>query len=135
MASHIEIDSRGLKKLRDTLHEESSGDRFVEAVAANCAGLELVSPGICSSCDECQSAFGMDEEELAAAYSNGEVCDEGSFSKSSCDCCGSSLGGDRYAAHGIDKVGVPNAQIIHFDICSDCLFYIANGDVPERWDG
>lgn len=52
--------------------------------------------------------------------------DEGSFSWSSCACCGSRLGGDRYCAHGFDDDG----EIIHFDICTNCLYFLANGDVP-----
>jgi hypothetical protein len=83
--------------------------------------LEHVSVGylpheVCDSCPEAQS----------------EDCgDEGGFSWQSCECCGSSLGGTRYAAHGRDSDG----NILHFDVCSDCLEYIANGDEPEAWEG
>jgi len=57
-----------------------------------------------------------------------EGCGEDSeafFSWSACEACGSTLGGDRYAAHGcID------GNVVHFHICTDCLFYHANGELP-----
>jgi hypothetical protein len=62
-----------------------------------------------------------------------ETGDEGSFSWSPCDACGSSLGGDRHAAHGLvsrTKYG-RKTHLIHLDVCTDCLFYTANGDLPE----
>jgi hypothetical protein len=62
-----------------------------------------------------------------------EVGDEGSFSWSSCDACGSSLGGTRHAAHGLisPKKYAKRTEVIHLDVCTDCLFYTANGDLPE----
>jgi hypothetical protein len=87
---------------------------FVDAVER---GLEHVSVGYLpyADCGDCP------EEQ------NEDVGDEGFFSWQSCDCCGSHLGGDRFAAHGIDSGG----NGIHLDICVDCLVYIANGDEPE----
>jgi hypothetical protein len=70
------------------------------------------------------------DELFSEKVSRGEYPDEGGFSWSSCDSCGSSLGGDRYVAHGVDA----NKDIIHMDICVDCLMFFANGDVPEEWE-
>lgn len=56
--------------------------------------------------------------------------DEGGFSWHNCDCCGNPLGGDRFAAHGIDE----NEELLHYDVCCDCLFYLANGDLPSDED-
>lgn len=58
--------------------------------------------------------------------------DEGSFSWSDCDTCGSHLGGDRHAAHGLvsPKKYARRTELIHLDVCTDCLFFIANGDLP-----
>jgi len=55
-------------------------------------------------------------------------CDEGGFSWRPCELCGSQLGGDRYAAHGYsDRHG-----IVHYDVCVDCVMYLANGEeYPE----
>lgn len=64
---------------------------------------------------------------LNEKVSNQTYLDEGGFSHRSCECCGNPLGGNRYAAHAIADDG----SILHYDICSDCLFYLANGDLPE----
>lgn len=58
-----------------------------------------------------------------------EIAEEPHFSRSECDTCGSTLGGDRHPAHyayGDRKIG-------HLMVCVDCVFYMANGDVPETW--
>ncbi len=61
--------------------------------------------------------------------------DEGSFSWSGCDACGSNLGGNRYPAHAIktSSFGKPrqNGDICHIDICERCLMFHANGEEPE----
>jgi hypothetical protein len=87
--------------------------KFTDAVEQGTEGLDYLSTGYASHdlCDEC-----LEEQD-----------DEGFFSWSSCDCCGSSLGGTRYAAHGRDKDG----NLVHLDVCSDCLMYLANGDEPR----
>ena len=60
-----------------------------------------------------------------------ELASEPSFSWAPCECCGSSLGGDRYPAHGIDPDDA-NGSVVHLDVCADCLMYLANGDEPEN---
>lgn len=94
---------------------------FTNAVERGTDGLDFLSTGYVSHdlCDECP------EEQ------DSDCGDEGFFSWSSCDCCGSGLGGTRYAAHGRDKGG----NLIHLDVCEDCLMYLANGDEPEAWEG
>ena len=42
---------------------------------------------------------------------------------------GSRLGGDRHAAHGLDQ----NGDLVHMDVCIDCLLFLANGDEPSDW--
>ena len=93
----------------------------------NATKYRTISPGICGSCDECQSAYGLDEAELTSGVETGDICDEGGFSWHDCELCGSPLGGDRYAAHGWSM----DDELIHYDICPDCLFTTANGDVPD----
>jgi hypothetical protein len=56
-----------------------------------------------------------------------EVSDDLGFSHENCDCCGSPLGGDRHAASLIN----PGHDALPLSVCSDCLMYIANGDVPD----
>jgi len=88
--------------------------KFTEAVERGLKGFTHESVGTIPDCGEC---------------SEGE--DGGFFSWSACDVCDSSLGGDRHAAHACDEDG----NVIHLDICVDCLVYIANGEEPEIWEG
>ena len=59
---------------------------------------------------------------------NGDIA----FSNSHCDGCGSRLPGSRHAAHLVHK-GRPitSENIVHAEICVDCLMFHANGDLPE----
>ena len=59
----------------------------------------------------------MTPREFFNACGRGEVHEEGEFSWSACDSCGSTLGGDRYAAHFID----PDGNVCHENICIDCV--------------
>ena len=56
---------------------------------------------------------------------NGGEEDQEGFSHERCDLC-DALPGDRYSAHGIAKGG----DITHYSICSDCVQYVANGELP-----
>lgn len=76
----------------------------------------------------------------ACEFHSEEAGDEGSFSWSNCDTCWSRLGGNRYAAHALiplDKPKDPSrplmgAEVLHLEVCTDCLIFIANGDLPEE---
>ena len=91
--------------------------KFEKAFNANTDGMMHLSVGTCDKCDECKNEI-----------------DEGHFSWTSCDTCGSSLGGDRFAAHYIDPTDCER-QLNHIEVCVDCLQYIANGELPEIWEG
>lgn len=93
-----------------------------------------VSPGLCGTCPECQSAYGMEPREFFhAIHVSHTVHEEGGFSWQDCDLCGSSLGGDRYAAHATQlpraypTPGKPGG-LTHLDVCADCLLATANGE-------
>lgn len=93
-----------------------------------------IGPAItCPTCEEIHDVPTRDERgRFLSRHARQEMmCDEGSFSWSECDTCGSTLGGNRYDAHGLPL----RAEPIHLDICVDCLMYFANGDVPESWEG
>jgi hypothetical protein len=94
-----------------------SRSKFANAVEIGLEGLSHGSVGLCSGCSDCPVC-------------DGEESDEGHFSWQSCEVCGSSLGGDRYAAHALDKDG----NLVHLEVCVDCLAYIANGEEPETWE-
>lgn len=104
--------------------------KYTKAVEHQLKGIENLNPSLCASCSDCGGKWGMEEEEFADAIENGEAFDEGSFSWSSCEGCGSILGGNRYVVHGF-----MDDNIIHLDVCVDCLVYLANGDEPENWEG
>ena len=96
---------------------------FTEAVESELEGVEAVSVGACPRCQECglEDVDTMDCPEYESAG-------EPSFSWSQCEGCGSTFGGDRYPAHGFVE-----GSLIHFEVCIDCLMYIANGEEPETW--
>lgn len=91
--------------------------QWVKEVDDGVDGIEAFSVGTCHACDECNPE-GVDEDvELEA---------EGVFSWASCDTCGCSLGGDRHPAHGWFE-----GSLVHFDVCTDCLLYFANGELSD----
>lgn len=65
---------------------------------------------------------------VSAGEEDHDLCSEASFSWTACDVCNSGLGGDRHNAHGI--YSSEKGDYIHLDICTDCLSYFANGDLP-----
>lgn len=103
---------------------------FTKAVDRQLSGLQHVSPGLTSRCATCNPDDLQDDEYSAATDSAG---DEGGFSWQSCEGCGSSLGGNRYAAHGVMTLR-GKETVVHLDVCADCLCYLANGDEPEDWE-
>ncbi len=128
---------------------------YLEAIEQNTEGVTFISTGICPGCKTCYDDFAMevncscentqDElpycldcrdttyrkptmEEFEEQWSTGEIFDEGHFSWSGCDLCGSPLGGNFEAWHAIDE----NGEIVHGErACVDCVMYFANGDLPE----
>lgn len=94
--------------------------RYQAAAERNLEGLEFVSTGACPGCDECGLSESPTEHERGCA-------DEGGFSWSSCEACGSTLGGSRYPAHGRDK----NGDLLHFEVCEDCLMYLNYGQLDD----
>lgn len=109
---------------------------FTEAFAHQTRGVEHISVGRLYSCDDPACGGDLDDSLRNASTI---LDDEGSFSWSRCDGCGSTLGGNRYAAHGVITILMgagadrPVETMIHMDVCVDCLAYIANGDEPEVW--
>ena len=86
-----------------------------------------IDPSPCPGCGKCRP---LSEEDAVDEPSNVwyDLAAEPSFSWSPCDGCGSRLGGNRYPAHTLDE----DSQIIHLEICEDCLVFFANGDDTEH---
>lgn len=126
---------------------------FLLSVAANLAKVEFFSPGACPGCPDCGLApkqcracdgCGTQTDaqnhvewpcpdcdgtgEVECSEHDRECAEEGGFSWSACESCGSTFGGDRYPAHGF--IG---GTRYHFAICQDCVAYHANGDEPDEW--
>lgn len=99
----------------------------------------VIAPSAAPGCVECFPWL-EDCSEDALTESDLDMANEGSFSWSDCDGCGSPLGGTRYNAHAIHREAFgPNAKrpndVTHINICEDCLCFHANGDIPKNWEG
>lgn len=105
---------------------------FIARIERRLKGVQFFSVGTCPGCDECST----DENDSG----------EDSFSVSCCRSCGSTLGGARHPAHGVIADTPEEAQfgkraadghfygkpgIEHFMVCTDCVMFHANGDLPE----
>lgn len=98
--------------------------KYQEAIERNLKGIEHVSTGACPGCSECDLPKDCTEEER-------ELAEESHFSWYRCQSCGSTLGGDRHPAHGVIKlVGSPDL-IFHFEVCSDCLYFLNYGRLDD----
>lgn len=133
---------------------------FEGAVWRNLDGVYFFSPGACPGCPVCFSNLSKEcpQCEGLGDLGDGSVCprcggdgeisreptwqeidiaDEPHFSRCSCDSCGTTLGGDRYPAHGViadsEDEARESGDIEHFEICRDCVMYHANGELPENW--
>lgn len=69
----------------------------------------------------------IDLEWDPSAEDASEYAEDGGFSWSDCEICGSTLGGDRFPWHAIGSDG----RILHGTCCADCTVYLANGEEPE----
>lgn len=93
---------------------------YTDAIERNLQGVEAFSTGVACGCSECGTESYDDPNDIP------EELGEGSFSWSACESCDSTLGGDRYPAHGwVD------GSLCHWSICVDCLFFHNYGTVPD----
>lgn len=81
-------------------------------------------PGPMLDCEDC-GTLGIHDTD-APEYQEACETDGEEFSFADCDCCGTSLGGSRYAAH----IEWTKGEWDHASICADCVVYLANGDLP-----
>ncbi len=109
--------------------------RFTGSIERNLRGVEFFSVGACPGCPDCglenrpcRHCDGDGTGETEPSEHDRECADEGGFSWSPCESCGSTFGGNRYPAHG-----VIDGRRYHFHVCADCLSYHANGDEPDAW--
>lgn len=95
---------------------------YEAAYARGLDGFNDASSGGCVGCQECCEEYGYDHdtEELL-------VTPEPYFSKSACDLCGSTLGGNREPAHALNA----DNEIVHLDVCVDCVYYSEYGRLDD----
>lgn len=96
---------------------------FIDRFNAGMDGLEHISTGsYMEQCTECPlPCDGFPAYEDGVSYQA-----EPYFSWSACELCDSGLGGNREDAHAIY-----DGSLIHLRICTDCVAYLANGELPE----
>ena len=90
---------------------------YPDRVASTLEDVWYFSVGSCEGCPDCPE---------------GEP--EGEFSHRACESCGEHLAGDRHPAHGYlgdDSAAALESNLEHFQVCTDCVMYHANGDLPE----
>jgi len=110
-----------------------SDKRFMAAFSNGIKDIHVVSAGFSWNCPECLNNYDICcEHKGEHMYQKGEIVDEGSFSHNACDICGSKLGGNRFSAHGV--LDTDHKEIVHLEVCVDCIMYMANGDLPEVWE-
>lgn len=54
---------------------------------------------------------------------------EAYFSSQPCECCGSSLAGDRQHATGFNS---EHKTVLCYEVCQDCLYYVAYGEFDDQ---
>ena len=108
-------------------------EAFKAAGKDHCRVFDQVCVGVTHSCETC-NPDDVDEDEFA----NGSgLWDEACFGTRPCATCGSSLAGGRHHGHAEMTVGFPDAprkEWVHIEMCTDCVLYFANDDLPESWE-
>lgn len=125
-----------VNEARALLSELKAGAKehaYLAAVEATTEGLTAISTGLSADCAECYWNFnpgGLGPKSWVAGVESGHVCADGSFSRWSCDVCGTTVAGTKEPGHAIHEFGF----LTHLDaICRDCVLFLANGDLPENW--
>jgi hypothetical protein len=78
-------------------------------------------------CPDCGSEW-QDDGECPEGCGNRDCFNEPFFSRSPCDCCGTSLGGDREHATGWNPT---TKEIQEYTICTDCVYYAEYGRLDD----
>lgn len=101
---------------------------FVDTVTKYMEGVKFFSLGACPGCADCGLEDVEDMDDPAYEDCEGQT----DFTWSPCECCGSSLGGTRYWAHGFVTLDNGKEVLCHFELCYDCFAYFAWDEEPTR---
>jgi hypothetical protein len=114
---------------------------FQQSFEQHTKDFSFLYPGKAAVCGECLASNGVENTgEIDAMQQQLYELEEPHFSWSPCQACGSTLGGDRYVAHGdiTEKSAQFHAgntsELIHLHVCVDCIQYIANDELPQEDD-
>ena len=91
---------------------------YQERFNAGMEGITSFSSGRSQSCDECYNCDCEPDE--------CECPSEPSFAKDPCEICITCFGGDSYDAHGLI-----DGNIVHIQVCEDCLYYAEYGRLDD----
>jgi hypothetical protein len=78
-------------------------------------------------CPDCKVEF-EDNGKCPKCGADRECLDEPYFSWHRCDCCGSSLGGNREFATGYNPT---TKEVQEYSICEDCVYYAEYGRLDD----
>lgn len=78
-------------------------------------------------CPNCDVEWG-DDDRCPKCGEDKECVDEPFFSWRPCDCCGSSLGGNREHATGYNR---EKDEIREYTVCEDCIYYAEYGRLDD----
>jgi len=79
------------------------------------------------TCPDCIVEFD-DSGKCPKCGADREVCNEPFFSWQPCECCGSSLGGNREHATGYNPT---TKEIQAYTVCEDCVYYAEYGRLDD----
>lgn len=89
-------------------------------------GIQNLTAGLLS-CPDCLIPWN-EEDQCPDCGMDRDAAEESYFSWSSCDCCGTSLGGNRVDATGYNPT---TEEILEFTVCEDCIYYAEYGCLDD----
>lgn len=94
-------------------------------------GIENLSSGHirCPECNEEWTDGPGSYDECPNGHGHRDIWNEPSFSWRPCDCCGSSLGGNREHATGYHR---ERDEIREYEVCQDCVCYAEYGCLDDQ---
>jgi hypothetical protein len=106
--------------------------RYEKRVAAffKDEGITNLSPGkiVCSNCEAKLHESGCCDEKCPNCGADIECMNEPYFSWRPCECCGSTLGGNREVASAYHP---ESGNCFEYEICQDCIYYASYGRLDD----
>jgi predicted metal-binding protein len=103
-----------------------TAETFVANVTRYLDGLEPVFAGAACGCEACGLGDLAHPDDDQSRFEAAETL---GMSWYRCEVCGGDPG-ERHAAHGWLKTD-EGEELVHLTVCTDCLVFVANGDLPD----